>query len=273
MSGALTMKAEDARLLAVELATAQHTLTPISPISDRVMNFTPDDAYQVQLAHLSERELAGRRQKGHKIGLTSRAMQEQLQIESPDYGYLLDDMFWSSGDELAFAFIQPRIEPEIAVILGEDIADPRASRERVASAVRGVAPALEIIDSRIADWRIKLVDTIADNASSAAVILGPESPWTGELDLRSVRCHFYLNDELVGTGDGSAVMGDPLEAVGWLARLLIAKGRQLRAGEIVIPGALTGAVAIEQGDTVRATFEGIGSVWCAFAQGIAVNDG
>jgi len=267
------VKAEDATVLAMELAAAQQTRKPISPISERIVSFTTDDAYQVQLAHLSERELAGRLQKGHKIGLTSRAMQEQLQIDSPDYGYLLDDMFWSSGDKVAFEFIQPRIEPEIAVILGKDIADPRASRDQVASAVRAVAPALEIIDSRFANWRIKLVDTIADNASSAGVILGPESTWTGEPDLRSVICQFYLNDELVGSGDGSAVMGDPLEAVSWLARLLIAKGRQLRAGEIVIPGALTGAVAIEQGDTVRATFEGIGSVWCAFAQGIEVSDG
>jgi 2-keto-4-pentenoate hydratase len=273
MFGEPAVKAEDATVIAMELATAQHTRTPISPISDRVLDFTTDDAYQVQLAHLSERQLAGRRQKGHKIGLTSRAMQEQFHIESPDYGYLLDDMFWSSGDEVAFGFIQPRIEPEIAVILGEDIADPRASREQVAAAVRAVAPALEIIDSRIANWRIKLVDTIADNASSAGVILGPESPWTGQPDLRRVLCQFYLNDELVGSGDGSAVMGDPLEAVSWLARLLIAKGRQLRADEIVIPGALTGAVAIERGDTVRATFEGIGSVSCAFAHGIEVSDG
>jgi 2-keto-4-pentenoate hydratase len=267
------VKAEDATLLAMELATAQQTRKPISPISERILNFTTDDAYQVQLAHLSERELAGRRQKGHKIGLTSRAMQEQLQIDSPDYGYLLDDMFWKSGDEVAFGFIQPRIEPEIAVILGEDIADPRASREQVASAVRAVAPALEIIDSRIANWRIKLVDTIADNASSAGVVLGPESSWTGRPDLRNVLCNFYVNDELVGSGNGSAVMGDPLEAVSWLARLLIEKGRQLRANDIVIPGALTGAVAIEQGDTVRATFEGLGSAWCVFAHGDEVSHG
>jgi len=267
------MKAEDATVLARELAAAQQTRKPISPISERILNFTTDDAYQVQLAHLSERELAGRRQKGHKIGLTSRAMQEQLQIDSPDYGYLLDDMFWSSGDEVPFGFIQPRIEPEIAVILGEDLADPHVSREQVAAAVRAVAPALEIIDSRIANWRIKLADTIADNASCAGVILGPELPWTGQPDLRTVVCHFYLNEELVGSGDGSAVMGDPLEAVSWLARLLIAKGRQLRADEIVIPGALTRAIAIERGDTVRATFEGLGSAWCVFAQGVEVCNG
>jgi 2-keto-4-pentenoate hydratase len=266
------VKAEDATLLAMELATARKMREPISPISERILNFTTDDAYQVQLAHLSEREQAGRRLTGHKIGLTSRAMQEQLQINSPDYGYLLDDMFWNSGEEVAFEFIQPRIEPEIAVILGEDITDPYASREQVAAAVRAVAPALEIIDSRIANWRIKLVDTIADNASSAGVILGLELPWAGEPDLRGVLCNFYLNDELVGSGDGSAVMGDPLEAVSWLARLLIAKGRQLRADDIIIPGALTGSVAIKQGDTVRATFEGLGSAWCVFAQGVGVSN-
>ncbi len=254
------------RDLARELETAATARVPVPPFSERYSDLTVEDAYAVQMASLEERTNRGLRLRGHKIGLTSAAMQKQLNIDSPDYGFLLENMFWSSGDPVpSTRFIQPRIEPEIAFIIGADIDDVDATREAVASCIYAVAPALEIIDSRIEDWRIQLTDTIADNASSAGVVLGQERRWAGSPDLSDVHCQMFMNGVLAGTGYGSAVMGDPVEALRWLACLLVRKGRRLRAGEIVIPGAVTASQSIGTGDSCRAVFARIGEVTCTFS--------
>jgi len=251
--------------LAVELADAARTLRPVQPLSERYPEFTVDDAYEVQQAQLSAQAQAGHRLAGHKIGLTSLAMQRQLGIDSPDYGYLLHEMLWKSNDTIpGNAFIQPRVEPEIAFIMGDDVYQKSPTREQLTASIRSVAPAIEVIDSRIEGWRIKLVDTIADNASSAAVVLGQQVAWAEAPELSEVGCALYCDDELVAEGLGSAVMGDPLNALAWLARLLAGKGRRLKRDEVVIPGALTAAIPVASGATVRATFASIGEVTCTF---------
>jgi 2-keto-4-pentenoate hydratase len=253
--------------LAAELIDAARTLHPVPPLSERYPELDADDAYQIQQAQLSIHTFSGRRLVGHKIGLTSTAMRQQLGIDSPDYGYLLQDMLWQGDSPVAIpldGFIQPRAEPEIAFIIGEDVTEKSPTRKQLAASIRAVAPAIEVIDSRIEGWQIKLVDTIADNASSAAVIIGQHIPWAEAPTLSEVDCALYRDHQLVAEGTGSAVMGDPLNALAWLARLLVAKGRRLRRDEVVIPGALTAAIPISTGATVRATFDGLGEVACSF---------
>jgi 2-keto-4-pentenoate hydratase len=251
--------------LSRNLTEAAKERIPVAPITERYAGATVDDAYSIQLEQLETRLTAGARLVGHKIGLTSSAMQAQLGIDSPDYGFLMDDMVWNSKEIVPTSrFIQPRIEPEVALILGRDLSDPMVSAADVARSIRAIAPAIEIIDSRIENWRIRLVDTIADNASSAGVVLGSLLPWSGVPDLRTVQCSFEVNGAVVGTGVGAAVMGDPLEAVAWLARLLISRGRCIREGEIVIPGALTAAVTVAAGDVGQASFADVGTVTVVF---------
>lgn len=251
--------------MAAELAAATWTHRPVQPLSERYPEFSVDDAYAVQLAQLAAHARAGHRLAGHKIGLTSLAMQRLLEIDSPDYGYLLDEMLWKSHDNVPRdAFIQPRVEPEIAFIMGGDVSQKSPTRNELASSIRAVAPAIEVIDSRIEGWRIKLVDTIADNASSAAVVIGQQVAWDDAPALSKVGCVLYHDGKLVAEGVGAAVMGDPLNALAWLARLLGRKGRRLKRGEVVIPGALTAAIPVASGATVRATFTGIGEVTCTF---------
>jgi 2-keto-4-pentenoate hydratase len=251
--------------LAAELADAARTRRPVQPLSERYPGFNVDDAYKVQQAQLAAHVQAGHRLAGHKIGLTSLAMQRQLGIDSPDYGYLLYEMLRKSNDTVpSDAFIQPRVEPEIAFIMGDDVSQMAPTREQLTASIRAVAPVIEVIDSRIEGWRIKLVDTIADNASSAAVVIGEQIDWADTPTLREVGCAFYRNDELIAEGVGTAVMGDPINALAWLARLLASQGRRLKRDEVVIPGALTAAIPVASGATVRATFAGIGQVACTF---------
>jgi len=250
--------------LADKLAHSYETRIPIDPPSQTV-TLTIDDAYAVQSLQIEHWVSAGARVRGHKVGLTSRAMQRMFGVDKPDYGHLLDVMFLPPGERIAISrFLQVRVEPEIAFVLGRELRGPGVT---IADALRSVdfaVPALELIDSRIRDWQISLRDTIADNASSGAVVLGSRPVLMHQLDLRLVGCNLSRNGSLVATGAGGAVLGDPVAALVWLANTLGSLGVTLEAGEVVLPGSCTPAIPVSGGDTVRVDFAEFGPVTVAF---------
>jgi 2-keto-4-pentenoate hydratase len=231
--------------------------TPVPPLTETYPGMTVEDAYAVQHLQLERWKAAGRVVKGHKVGLTARVMQRQLGVDQPDYGQLLDTMILGDGATLsARDFLQPKAEPEIAFVLGRDLTGPGVTVVDAVRAVDHVLPALEVIDSRIADWRIGLADTIADNASSGAVVLGTRPVRLTDLDLRLTGCVLTVDGELRATGAGGAVLGSPINALVWLANTVGPRGVTLEAGQVVIPGSLTAAQAIRPGGVVSATFGG-----------------
>ena len=261
--------AERARI-ARELAAAREQRRPVAPLTSRYPELTLFDAYAIQLADVAERVAAGGVVAGHKVGLTSAAMQAQLGVDQPDYGHLFQDMFYEDRQAIPVdVFVQPKVEPEIAFVLGTALQGPGLTTADVASAVTAVVPALEIIDSRIADWKIGLLDTIADNASSAGVVLGATSRRLAGIDLRLAGCNLWRNGELVATGASGAVLGSPLKALTWVANTLGERGTALSAGHVVLPGSCTAALAVTGGTTVTATFAGLGSVTARFTGGSA----
>jgi 2-keto-4-pentenoate hydratase len=250
--------------VATALADAYGTRSPVEPPSASCA-MTLDDAYAIQALQVQRWLAEGATVKGHKVGLTSRAMQKMLGVDQPDYGHLLDTMFLASGERAdAGRFLQPRVEPEIAFVLGRDLTGPGVTPVDVLRATDFVVASLELIDSRIRDWKITLVDTIADNASSGAVVLASRPVLPGAVDLRLTGCTLHHNGTLVATGAGGAVLGDPVRAVAWLANVRAATGEALHAGDVVLPGSCTAAVPVSPGDSVRAEFAGIGAVHVSF---------
>ena len=241
--------------LANELLEAGETGVPVSPLKERFPDMTGDDAYRIQLIQEQTHLAAGRVLAGRKVGLTSLAMQQQLGIDSPDFGYFFADMVHHDGDAIAVdQFIAPRVEPEFAFVLGTELAGPGVTVEMAARAVARVHASLEIIDSRIVDWRIGLVDTVADNASCGAIVLGPELAGVSARELAGVGCSVSLDGEEKGTGTGADVLGDPLEALVWLANTLGERGVSIPAGSVVLPGAMTASVAVTAGSAITSTF-------------------
>ena len=203
--------------------------------------------------------------RGHKVGLTSAAMQRLLGVTEPDYGHLLDDFFHLEHMPIPIdLFVQPRIEPEVAFVLKKPLKGPGVTVHEALRAVDFVLPALEIVDSRIRDWKIGLFDTIADNASSGAVVLGSTPTDVGAVDLRLAGATFHRNGEVVGTGAGGAVLGSPLNSLVWLANTVGARGVTLEKGHVVLPGSVCAMSAVAAGDTFTATFAGLGSVTARF---------
>jgi 2-keto-4-pentenoate hydratase len=249
-------------LLAVahELAAAERERVPIQPISARMAGFDLDAAYRVQSINIENRIADGAVLVGHKVGLTNPAMQVQLGVRDPDFGHVLDDMRVAAGTEVSLSeFIAPRIEPEIAFILGRDLIGPRIMSADVLFATEAVAPALEIIDSRIADWKIKLVDTVADNASSSRVVVGEPRALNG-MGLIDLHGRMERDGEVIGSGRGADVLGDPAAAVAWLVNTLSEYGQHLKAGEVVIPGALCASAPLVARSEFRADIDNLGSV-------------
>jgi 2-keto-4-pentenoate hydratase len=252
--------------VARELYDAYATRQPVDQISTRFPDMTVEDSYQIQLAQIAERLAAGRVVIGHKVGLTSMAMQRQLAVDQPDYGHITDDMIYLqhaviSGD----AFLQPKVEPEIAFVLKRPLRGPGVTVAQAIAAIDFVLPALEIIDSRIRDWKIGILDTIADNASSGGIVLGSTPVQLDAVDLRLSGCVLHRNGEVVATGAGGAVLGSPLTSLVWLANTVGPLGITLEEGHIVLPGSQTSAIAVTPGDTFTAQFAGIGSVTTRFA--------
>jgi len=237
----------------------------LDPLTDRFLDLTVAQAYQIQLAAICNRLKEGRRVVGKKIGMTSKAMQDLLGVREPDYGHILDDMVVLNGQPVAVdKLLQPRCEGEIACLLGQDLIGPGVTVAEVLAATEAVIPALEIVDCRIRDWKIKIQDTIADNASSARVVLGDKLTPVHDLDLRLVGMVLMKNGQVVATGAGAAVLGHPAASVAWLANKLLEFDIPLKAGEIILSGSLTAAPPVAAGDYFRADFDRLGSVSAYF---------
>ena len=263
-TGVLT--AEQVVDLSRELMEAERTRKPVDPITSRFDGVTVSDAYRVQMTTIETRVGRGCKIIGKKIGLTSKAMQDLLGVSEPDYGHLLDDMIVREGEAVdSSALCQPKAEGEIAFIMKRDLKGPGLTVVDVLRATEGVMAAIEIVDSRIRDWKIRIQDTVADNASSAMFVLGSRIVDPSGFDLRLVGMVLEKNGQVLSTGAGAAVLGHPAASVAWLANKLSEYGLGLAAGEIVLSGALTAAPPVGPGDVFRVVFDRLGSVGCRFA--------
>ncbi|SNT59610.1 2-keto-4-pentenoate hydratase [Tardiphaga sp. OK246] len=239
---------------------------PIPPIRTQLIFQEIDNAYAIQEANTSHWLAEGRRIVGCKIGLTSPAVQKQLGVDQPDFGILFGDMQVQSDKPVAKGrVLQPKIEAEVAFEMARDIVSAHPTAADIAEATAFVMPALEIVGSRIRNWEISIYDTIADNASSALFVLGQDKRPLGDLDLREVTMKMTRNGEVASEGKGAACLDNPLNAVAWLAAELGKRGRPLRAGDIVLSGALGPMVPAKSGDVFEATISGLGSVGARFA--------
>jgi len=242
--------------------------TPVAPLRDIIDPTQAEDAYAIQCINTRFWEAEGRRIIGRKIGLTAKAVQAQMGVDQPDYGVLFDDMLIADNGVLfGDRVLQPKAEAEVALIMGRDLDNSRATVEDVFAAADCACAAIEIVDSRIADWKISFADTIADNGSSAFFILGSDRRRLAGLDLYTCGMALEVNGVIASLGVGAACLGHPLNAAAWLARTLARQGEPLRAGEIVMTGALGPMVAIRPGDKVKATIGGLGTVNFSFEKG------
>lgn len=248
-----------------ELLLAYESKIPVPPLRDRVEGINLDDAYRIQDIQLQHHIAAGRALAGRKVGLTSLAMQKQLGVDSPDFGFFLSDMVHRGNARIAAgAFIAPKVEPEFGFVLKETLTGPGVTREQAAAAIGEVYAAIEIIDSRIADWDIRLVDTVADNASCGAIAVGTTPLEVTVDDLGSVKCSLLIDGEKRSTGIGTDVMGDPVAPLAWLANVLGEQGVSLEAGQLVLTGSFTGALPVVAGQTATADFGDLGSLSITF---------
>jgi 2-keto-4-pentenoate hydratase len=253
--------------LADALLEAAASRRPIEPLTDLHPGMTPADAYAVQEIVARRRRETGETVVGWKLGLTSAAMQQQLGVDQPDYGPLLSGHVAAPDVELrASEFIAPRVEAEIAFHLRAPLRGPGVTADDVRDATESVSASIELIDSRIAGWRIKLADTIADMASSARIIVSDRRLPIDTVDVVAESVRVEKNGEAVSEGRGAAVLGDPAAAVAWAANTLGQLGVTLEAGHVVMPGAMHASVPVGPGDTVTAVFHTLGAVSVRFVQ-------
>jgi len=254
--------------LADELWQADRTAKPVAPLTERHPDLRIQDAYAIQTINIQRRTAVGERVIGRKVGLTSRPMQKMLGVDEPDFGVLTDEMIVEDGDLIPTArLVQPRVEAELAFVMERDLAGPGITTATALTAIAGALPAVEVVDSRIADWKIKLVDTVADNASSGLLVLGGRMRRVEDLDLRLIGVVVSRAGELLDTGAGAAALGNPARCVAWLANTLGGFGSGLRAGDVVLPGAVHRMVAVRPGDVFRAEFAHLGAVTVRFSNG------
>ena len=260
------MLSEDVRRRVAEaLREAESRRRPIPPLRESWPEIDVVDAYEIQLLNVRHRRESGVTVRGHKVGLSSRAMQEMMGVDEPDYGHLLSDMEVSSEDPVpADRYCYPRVEVEVAFVLGETLPGAGCTEDDVLRATEYVAPAIELIDSRILDWDIRIADTIADNASSAGFVLGPERIEPDAVDLTAIEAVLMRNGEKVAEGRSDAVLGNPATAVAWLADKVASFGVTLEAGHVVLPGSVHRAVDVRPGDEFVAEFADFGSVHLSF---------
>lgn len=254
----------DRRALADRLFAAERDRQPILPLVAERPDLSAADAYQIQLLNVRRR---GGVVVGHKVGLSSTAMQQMMGVDEPDYGHLMADMRLTQDEAVdAGRYCYPRVEIEVAFLLGADLPGEGCTEDDVLEATAALAPSIELIDSRIQDWKISLADTIADNASSAGFVVGSTRVPPGNVDPRGIDAVLFRNDEVVAQGRSDAVLGNPVTAVAWLARTVAGFGVRLRAGHLIMPGACCRAVDAHPGDRFRAVFTGLGEVRLSFLE-------
>lgn len=253
---------------AQRLLDAEALRTPCAPVRDLIGRADLRAAYDVQRLVVAARRARGAAVVGRKIGLTSDAVQRQLGVDQPDFGILLDDMAYLGGDTIPIdSIMQPRAEAEIAFVLAEDLTDGPLDVAQVRAAVDYAVAALEICGSRIRNWDISFADTVADNASSGAFVLGPRHMRLHEFEPKDVVMSMSINGTEAATGNGAACLGDPLAAVAWLARQARELGEPLRAGQMILSGALGPMRPVTAGDKVTARISPLGAVTVTFIEG------
>lgn len=258
------MSALDADALAARLIDSAATRTATTPLTDDHPDLDIPTAYSIQDAVVRARVSAGATIAGAKLGLTSVAKQQQMNVDAPLYGFLTDDMLIDTGAELVCAnYIQPRCEPEIAFLLGSDLHGSDISAAHVLAATDLVFPAIDVLDSRFSGYKFTLPDVVADNSSCAGFTLGGMGISPAGIDLSLTGCAFYKNGQLIATASGAAVLGHPAAAVAWLVRELSTRDRGLSAGQVVLAGSMTEAIAVSPGDTVTSRIDRLGSVTLA----------
>jgi 2-keto-4-pentenoate hydratase len=248
---------------ATALREARSQRKPIAPVSTAFDVQGIEAAYAVAELNTKARLASGARIVGKKVGLTSRAVQQQLGVDQPDFGVLFDDMEFLNGQDIGTSLLmQPKVEAEVAFIIGRDLAGKTPSWAEFLVSVAYAVPALEIVDSAIADWKISLVDTVADNASCGVYVLGDQPVSIGAVALGELGMQMTRNGQVVSVGTGAACLGHPLRAAFWLARTMAERGAGLRAGEVILSGALGPMVPIAAGDVIHADLGTLGSVAC-----------
>lgn len=251
--------------LAADLARAERCRESIAPLTSVNPGIDVVDAYEIQLINIRQRVARGARVLGHKVGLSSVAMQQMMGVDEPDYGHLLDEMeVFEDTPVKAGNYLYPRVEVEVGFILAQDLPGAGCSEEDVLAATEALVPAIELIDTRITDWKIALCDTIADNASSAGFVLGRARVSPADIDVKTIDAVLTRNGEVIAQGRSDAVLGNPVSAVAWLARKVDSFGVRLRKGDIVLPGSCTRAIDARPGDEFVADFTGLGSVRLSF---------
>lgn len=264
-------EAETVKTMAESLRRARSEHRPIPPLRDAVAerdaSTRAELAYKVQQFNIDHALTGGRRVVGRKIGLTSLAVQKQIGVDQPDFGTLLDDMIYGDNDVVPMTrLLQPKVEGEIALVLSKDLPHVHTTWIDIVSATAYVLPAIEIVDSRIADWKIGFFDTVADNASSGLVVVGGTPRKLEGLDLRDCRMEMKLGDEVVSSGSGANCLGHPLNAAVWLARKMASLQQPLKAGDLILTGALGPMVAAKGGDRFEMQISGMGSVAAQFSE-------
>ncbi|MGC4049953.1 MAG: 2-keto-4-pentenoate hydratase [Paludibaculum sp.] len=259
------LAAQTRAALAADLAEAERSRVAIDPLTSGHPGIDVVDAYEIQLINIRQRVAEGARVIGHKVGLSSAAMQQMMGVDEPDYGHLLDEMAVFENVPVPVAnYLYPRVEVEVGFILADDLPGANCTEDDVLAATAAFAPSIELIDTRIKNWQIKLCDTIADNASSAGWVLGTERVSPKDIDITAIDAVLRCNGEVIAEGRSDAVLGNPVTAVAWLARKVDSFGVRLRAGDVVLPGACMRAIDARPGDEFVADFTGLGSVRLTF---------
>ncbi len=256
------------QIAAASLWDARVNCAPCAPLTETFPSLSVSDAYTISEINLRRRlALPGIKLEGKKIGLTSRAVQKQLGVDQPDFGYLTSDMNVANGGDVSLrGLLQARVEGELAFMLKKDLSGPGVTGAQVISATEFVIPCIEIIDSRVRDWKIKVEDTIADNASSAMFVLGGTPKNLGFQDWGMAGMALRINGEVESTGVGRACLDHPVNAVAWLANTLGAYGVPLKAGELILAGAFGPVVPVKAGDVCEVEIHGLAPVSCRFTE-------